>query len=260
MPEGSTVAGEIAEATEATESATQEAVEQPRPSARQQVRQALQSAGVTAPVESETEQADPWAEWEWDGKVDSLPPQLAKIVKDARAGEAKARTGAKETAAAEARTAAEQEMAQKIGKILGLVQDEEQANPADLMAQLEQHQNAAWRAGVELGVTRVASRLGADVDSLLDSRAFIDTLDDLVDSDPNSAEFKAALEQRITEAVEKSPTKYKLASTGQEPTAQTTAPASRRPVESLRPGAAPGDSAGKADDPNEWLRQRLRNR
>lgn len=79
------------------------------------------------------------------------------------------RTSAKATAAAEAKA----EMAQQIGKALGLVQDDEPADPAKLTEQLTAKDAEAKQARVELAVFRAASEVGADPNLLLDSRTFL---------------------------------------------------------------------------------------
>lgn len=66
--------------------------------------------------------------FEWDGKIESLPEPVQKIITDARADAGKARTTAKEQAAAEAR--------QQLLKDLGLVKDDEPGDPAELKQQL----------------------------------------------------------------------------------------------------------------------------
>jgi len=43
-------------------------------------------------------------EYKWDGKIESLPPEVQKVITEARADAGKARTTAKEQAAEEART------------------------------------------------------------------------------------------------------------------------------------------------------------
>jgi hypothetical protein len=137
--------------------------------------------------------ADPWAGFTWDGNVDALPADVQKVIRDARAEAAKERTGAKATAAAEARTAALAEVA----RALGLKEDP--PDPADLMRQVEQARDTAWTAGVELAVHRFAG--SADVaDKLLDSMTFIKSLDDLVDLEPGSTEFSDALKAKVQEA------------------------------------------------------------
>lgn len=138
--------------------------------------------------------------------VDSLPANVKNLISQLRKDAAKNRTDPK--AAAEQ---ARQELAQQIGKALGLTTGDEPPDPAALTAQIEEAQAVAWRNGTELTVHRIAAKLGADPEALLDSNAFIDDLDDLVDVDPRSAEFRQALELKVKAAVEANPKKYALA-------------------------------------------------
>jgi hypothetical protein len=141
----------------------------------------------------------------------SLPEWAQKQIREARAEAAKSRTTAKQTAADEAR----QETLAQVAKALGIGKEGEPVDPAALTTQIEQAQAAAWVSGVELQIHRLAGRLGADAEALLDSNAFRDTLDDLVDTDPRSADFATALEAKVQAALEKNPGKYKTA--GQAP-------------------------------------------
>lgn len=117
----------------------------------------------------------------------------------------KARTDAKAAAAEEAK----KELAAQIAKALGQDGDEP-PDPAALTAQIEHAQAAAWRSGVELQVHRLASKLGGDPEKLLDSMAFIDSLDDLTDSDPSSPAFRSEIEAKVSAALERNPA-YKVA-------------------------------------------------
>lgn len=123
--------------------------------------------------------------------VDSLPDWAQKIIRDARAGEASARVTAK--TAAEQATA---DLAQKIGKALGLVPDGQPADPAKLTEQLTAAQQAQRDALVELAVYRAAGPLGAKPDALLDSRSFLAAIKDV---DPTDGEaIKTAVEAAVT--------------------------------------------------------------
>lgn len=145
--------------------------------------------------------------------ITDLPDWAQKALRDARADAARSRTTAKQTAADEAR----QELTAQIAKALGLSEDEE-VDPGALTEQIEQAQAAAWRSGVELQVHRVASRLGGNADALLDSLTFIDSLDDLVNVDPRSADFAAELEAKVQAALEKN---QNYRATGQAPAASS---------------------------------------
>lgn len=132
-----------------------------------------------------------------DGETpDAKIARLEQSVKDANAEAAKHRVKGK-TAADEAQA----ELAQRIGKALGLVQDE-QATPEQLTQQVtdattarEQAEGAAKAAQVELAVFRAADAAGADAQSLLDSRSFTDSLADVdsTDSEAIAAAIKAAV-------------------------------------------------------------------
>lgn len=166
-----------------------------------------------APAVDPTPPADPTPASPED--ITALPEWGQKLIRDARAEAAKSRTSAKQTAADEAR---QQTLAQ-VAKALGIGKEGQPVDPDELTAQIQDAQAAAWRSGVELTVHRVATRLGADVEALLDSNQFLDTLDDLVDDDPRSPDFAAALEAKVQAALEKHPNKYKAA--GQAPAAPT---------------------------------------
>lgn len=98
-------------------------------------------------------------------------------VTKARQEAASSRTTAKKTAADEARA----ELAQQIGKALGLVEDEA-TDPAKLTEQLTAQTAQARQAQVELAVYRAA---GTEFDpaALLDSRSFAASLKDVDPSD-----------------------------------------------------------------------------
>jgi hypothetical protein len=175
-------------------------------------------APASAPAPQEGAAAEPQKPAE---DITALPEWAQKAIRDARAEAAKTRTTAKQTAAEEART----ELTQQIARALGLAEDDK-VDPAALTEQISQAQNDAWRAGVELNVYRLAGRLGADADKLLDSIAFVDSLDDLVDADPRSPDFTTQLEAKVQAALERNPL-YRAASQAQ--AASTTPPASNAP-------------------------------
>src|SRR5258706_8218873 len=158
-----------------------------------------------APVIEPTPQQPPVDSAPAAEDITSLPDWAQKQIRDARAEAAKARTSAKQTAAETAR----QETLAQVAKALGMGKEGEPVDPAALTAQIEAAQNAAWVSSVELQVHRAAAALGADPEALLDSNAFRDTLDDLVDDDPRSADFATALQTKVQEALAKHPTKYR---------------------------------------------------
>lgn len=106
-----------------------------------------------------------------------------------------ARTQAKQQAADEAR----QSLAQQIGKALGLVKDDEPADPAKLTEQLTATQAQAKQAALELAVFKAASASKADAAALLDSRSF---LEQVATIDPTDT---AALTAAISEATTSNP-------------------------------------------------------
>lgn len=150
--------------------------------------------------------SDPWANFQWDGKVDSLPADVAKVIKDARDEAGKSRTVAKANAAEEAR----QELLSTISKALG-VEGDKPPTPEELTRQLTESQTSlsvaqeqAASAAIELHVYKTALRLGADADALLDSRSFCDRIDS-IDPSGKPEEFNTAVEKAITEALDANP-------------------------------------------------------
>ena len=132
------------------------------------------------------------------GKVEDLPEWAQKIIRDSRDEAGKARTTAKANAAAEARTA----LAQEIGKALGLVKDDETPDPAKLTEQLTATQAQARQAAIELAVYKAAGKHSGDPVAILDSRAFLASVQAL---DPNGSDFNTAVDAAIKAAVEGNP-------------------------------------------------------
>lgn len=166
--------------------------------------QAAQPAGK--PAAPSEQPKDPWAAFQWDGKVDSLPTDVAKVIREAREEAGKARTVAKQNAAEEAR----QELLATISKAVGLDGGDKPPTPEELTQQLMRShsertvaQEDAAAARIELHVYRTAHRLGANADALLDSRAFCDEVDNLDPSDPKA--FNTAVEKAINEALGRDP-------------------------------------------------------
>lgn len=129
------------------------------------------------------------------GKTDlaSLPADVQKLVADLRAENAQRRTEGQKVAA--------------VLKALGLTPDGTEAppDPAAVAAQVEQAQAAAWTNAVELATWRAATAAGADAERLLDSRAFIDSLDAFVGDDPGTPEFRTKLAGHINAYIGKNP-------------------------------------------------------
>lgn len=125
-------------------------------------------------------------------RVEDLPDWAQKIITDARADAGKSRNTAKQQAADDAR----QEMAQTIGKALGLIQDETQTvDPAALTAQLTE-------SAAELVVWRSAADLKVNAAAVTDSRGFARAIASL---DPSSATFEADVKQAAQAAAENNP-------------------------------------------------------
>lgn len=128
----------------------------------------------------------------FDGDYD--PERAASLIAKLRAEKA-----AMKGSATKAADAARAELAQTIGKALGLVQDDEPADPAKLTAQLSEESAAARQAKLELAVYRAAQGSTADPAALLDSRAFLSKVAALDPSDTD------AITAAITEAVTVNP-------------------------------------------------------
>lgn len=101
-------------------------------------------------------------------------------------------------AAVTAADAAKAEMAQSIGKALGLVQDEP-LDPAKLTQELTAEKTAAQQARVELAVFKAASAANGDPAALLDSTSFLASLKDVDPADTT------AVQAAITAAVTANP-------------------------------------------------------
>lgn len=139
------------------------------------------------------------------------PDRAARALAAAREAEKAAKAQAQE---AVARAQEKEEQLAKVLKALGKTSDaDEPPDPAELTAQIEAAQSAAWRSSVELQVHRIAGKLGGDPDRMLDSMSFIDTLDELVDADPASADFRTQVEAKVREAIDRNPT-FKAGSSG----------------------------------------------
>jgi hypothetical protein len=128
------------------------------------------------------------------------PDRAARALASARDGE--------KTAKAEAKAAKDRLAA--VLKALGRNEDGTEATDPEaaataLTSRAETAEAAAWRAGVQLAVHRRAGKHGADAEALLDSMRFADSLDDLVDADPTTAEFLTAIDNKIKAAVAADP-------------------------------------------------------
>lgn len=120
--------------------------------------------------------------------------QLTRMVRDLRKENGAARTNAKQEAA----TSAKKELAQEVGKMLGLVEDDT-SDPDKLKNQLGSAQQKHRETAVELAVHRAAGKHGADPDALLDSNGFLTAAHNL---DPTDDGFAGHLDDAIKTAVE----------------------------------------------------------
>lgn len=144
--------------------------------------------------------------------VSSLPEWAQKLITDTRAEAAKHRTD-KQTAAQQAQAAEQQRNA--ILKALGYTADGKQAppDPETLAKQVDDYKAVAWENAVQAGILRVSTGLGVDADALLDSNSFLDSLEEFVDDDPTSKEFRDKLTKHVKGFVDKHP-KFKTAPAG----------------------------------------------
>ncbi|WP_370246911.1 hypothetical protein [Nocardioides sp.] len=132
----------------------------------------------------------PSADNPWDDPV-AAKAEIERLRRENGA----ARTNAKNQAAEQART----DLAQTIGKALGLVADDTPVDPAALTEQLTTTQREANQARVELAVYRNAGTAGADPAALLDSASFLAKVANLDPADT------AAVQTAIAEAIEANP-------------------------------------------------------
>ena len=134
----------------------------------------------------------------WDGKVESLPEPVQKMIRDLRKENGDRRT---------ALTAAEkqqQDVVRAFAKAAGipLPDDDKGPDPAQLTSQLTAAQQAQRQAAVELAVYKTATKHSGDPDALLDSRAFLTKVADL---DPAASDFAAQVDAAIKAAVDSNP-------------------------------------------------------
>lgn len=128
----------------------------------------------------------------WDDPA-KAKARIEQLQREAASANGKARDNAREQAAKEAR----EQLVQDLGKTLGLVEDDaDKAPDADaLTEQVKAERAEANQAKTELAVFRAAGQHNADVNALLDSRAFLATLEgiDPTDTDKVSDAIKAAV-------------------------------------------------------------------
>jgi len=102
---------------------------------------------------------------------------------------------------------------QQVGTLFGFVSEDEANDPKKLTGQLESAVKEANDARVELAVYRAAGK-DIDADALLDSRTFASVVSKL---DLTADDFAAQVAAEITKAVEKNPTKFRLAAVAEPP-------------------------------------------
>jgi hypothetical protein len=148
--------------------------------------------GTAPPTAQQQAPQQPAGQQAADG--DDAATRIARLeaeLADARREAGKQRTTAKQRAAEEARA----ELAQQIGKALGLVTDDTPPDPDQLAQQLAAEQAKARQTAVELAVFRTAPAAGADPDALLDSRTFAESVAQLDPTD--TAAIKTAIEAAV---------------------------------------------------------------
>lgn len=140
-------------------------------------------------------------------EISELPQWVQDLIKETRGEVARTRVEAKRQAAEEAATEAKKQMAEDIGRALGIITDdtpeEEQLTPDQLSELLAGERRSTRAARTELAVFKAAtdpeSDLRFNAAALLDSRAFIDSVKDI---DPSNAE---AVSEAIANAVNANP-------------------------------------------------------
>lgn len=158
--------------------------------------------GGQAPQGTQPPQPTPTGDQPSDAQdVKSLPAWAQKVIDETRAEAAKHRTE-KQTATQAATTAQKQRDAAL--KAFGLNPDGTDAPPteAELQDQITEARNSTWATKVENQVLRLKD---VDADRLIDSMAFLNSLDQFAEDDPNSAEFKTKLAAHVQQYVKDNP-------------------------------------------------------
>lgn len=184
------------------------------------------STAVTTPPEAPTTEA-PKAEAK--GNVWDDPAAAQAEIERLRRENAKDRTNAKAQAAEDAR----KELAQTIGKALGIVEDDAEVDPVRLTESLTTAQADAKQARIDLAVYKASPEAGGNPAALLDSKSFSKTLEGIDPSDTD------AIKEAIAKAVAADP---RLGAAPAEPQAP-------------KPPRAQGSSATGAPTPEELAAQ-----
>lgn len=162
----------------------------------------------------------------WDGKVESLPEDVQRMIRDAR----------KEAGDSRAAKNAADERTKAILKAAGIATEED--DPVKVLEQTKKERDDLAAENklnkVERAAEKAGRKHGADVDELLDRQSFREQLKKL---DPAAAGFEAELDALVKATVDANP---KLRSAAGFP--------------DLRQGNQ-GGAAAASNDPNAWLRQ-----
>jgi len=156
--------------------------------------------------------------WERDGQPFD-PDRAWKLIEQLRTDNTKLKTDRQQDAQAASTLTAEMK------KLLGITTDP--ADPAALTQQIEQAQDAAYAAAVELAVYKVDPQNAA---VLLDSMSFLRSLDD-IEHELGTSEFAAALAAKVQDAA-----------------------AARTPNGQAPTVTAPGQAPGPRPDPSQGTR------
>lgn len=139
-------------------------------------------------------QSDGQAAGKWDGKIESLDPEVQKLVEKYKNEAA--------TASSKSRDTARKEAEQAILKKLGLVEGDEKPDPDKLAADLAEARTSQRQAAVELAVFKTASKHLGDSNALIDSRSFLAKVKDL---DPSASDFEDNVATAAKQAVTDNP-------------------------------------------------------
>lgn len=140
----------------------------------------------------------------WDGKVESLPDPVQKMIRDLRKEAGDNRTA--KSAAEQSR----QELMDGIASALGLKKDDAPPDPAALQSTLAERETRittleadARAKDVELAAWRSATRQNVNAVALLDSRSF---LAEVAGLDAGAGDFATKLDAAVKRAVDTNPT------------------------------------------------------
>lgn len=137
----------------------------------------------------------------------NLPANVQKLITELRKENGAHRQG--RTAAEQAATAAQQQR-DAILRAAGLnpdgtEADDPEARMTEFATRAEQAEARLWTLGVKSHVYDLAAAAGANAKLVYNSNEFRDLLDDLVDDDPDTPEFRTALDGKLREFVAANP-------------------------------------------------------